>query len=189
ARQCAARGCPCAARSIRRWCPPSARGRYSSASGSADRRRSPAPRNATLGGPGGRQRGSDLLIARQRLIDLGKQVVAGHVVSEIDGGCKTLGIGAAVTLDDHAVEPEEDAAIGLARIHLLAQCAKCLARQQETELGLPGAAHGRAQILPDLPRGPFRGLERDIAGKALGDHDVDRTLADVVALDEAVIFE
>src|SRR5581483_1628198 len=128
ARQCAARGCPCAARSIRRWCPPSARGRYSSASGSADRRRSPAPRNATLGGPGGRQRGSDLLIARQRLIDLGKQVVAGHVVSAIDGGCKTLGIGAAVTLDDHAVEPEEDAAIGLARIHLLAQCEKCQVR-------------------------------------------------------------
>ena len=53
----------------------------------------------------------------------------------------------------------------------------------------PGALHGGPQILADLPGGAFGRLQRDIAGKALDDHDVDDALADLVALDEAAIFE
>ena len=50
-------------------------------------------------------------------------------------------------------------------------------------------AHRVAQILADLLGRAFGGLQRDIAGEALGDDDVDRALADIVALDEAVIVE
>ena len=41
----------------------------------------------------------------------------------------------------------------------------------------------------DLPGGALGGLQRDVAGKALGDDHVDGALADVVALDEAVVDE
>ncbi len=51
--------------------------------------------------------------------DLGEQFVAHHVVAEVDGAGEAFGVGAAVALDDDAVEAEEDAAVRLARIHLL----------------------------------------------------------------------
>ena len=41
----------------------------------------------------------------------------------------------------------------------------------------------------DLLGGALGGLQRDVAGEAFGDHDVDGALADVVAFDEAVIVE
>ena len=50
-------------------------------------------------------------------------------------------------------------------------------------------AHRVAHPLRDLLGGAFGGLERDVAGEALGDEDVDRALAEVVALDEAVIAQ
>ena len=43
--------------------------------------------------------------------------------------------------------------------------------------------------MTELARGPLGGLERDIAGEALGNDDVDRALADIVAFDKAVIVE
>ena len=45
------------------------------------------------------------------------------------------------------------------------------------------------QIFADLARGAFGGFERDIAGKAFGDDDIDGALADIVAFDKAVIIE
>jgi hypothetical protein len=45
------------------------------------------------------------------------------------------------------------------------------------------------EVLAELARSPLGGLERDIAGKPLGHHYVHRSLADIVALDEAGIFE
>ena len=50
-------------------------------------------------------------------------------------------------------------------------------------------AHRVADILADLLGGALGGLQRDIAGESFGDDDVDRTLAEVVALDETVIVE
>src|SRR5262245_30758028 len=38
-------------------------------------------------------------------------------------------------------------------------------------------------------RGTFRRLECDIAGKALRHNDIDRTFADIVSLDKAVVIE
>ena len=46
-----------------------------------------------------------------------------------------------------------------------------------------------ANVGADLARRAFGSLQRDIAGKAFGHHDVDRALADVVAFDKAVIDE
>ena len=44
-----------------------------------------------------------------------------HLAREVDGAGKALRVGAAMRLDHHAVQPEEHAAIHLARIHLLPQ--------------------------------------------------------------------
>src|SRR5262249_32433051 len=127
--------------------------------------------------------------AAERLLDLREQFVARHVVAEIDGRGETLGVGAAVALDDDAVEPEENPAIDLSRIHLLLQRAERLARQQITELGSPRAAHRTAQIFAELACGALRGLERYVAGKALRDDDVGGAGGDVSALDEADIIK
>ena len=62
-------------------------------------------------------------------------------------------------------------------------------REEVAEPRRPGARHGRAQIFGDLPRRAFRRLQRDIAGEALGDDDVDRAPAEIVAFHEAAILE
>src|SRR5690606_10476527 len=41
----------------------------------------------------------------------------------------------------------------------------------------------------NLPRGSFGGLQGNIAGEALGHHHIDRSLADIIALDETVVVE
>ena len=70
----------------------------------------------------------------------------------------------------------------------LSACSACPAMsgaQHRDDVGLQRVAH----IGADLAGRALGGLERDIAGKALGDDHVDRALADVVALDEAVVGE
>ena len=86
-------------------------------------------------------------VARHRLADLGEQFVAHHVVTHVDGGGEAFGVGAAMAFDHDAVEAEKDAAIGLARVHLVAQRPERLPRQQIAEPRGPGPVHGRAQIL------------------------------------------
>ena len=49
--------------------------------------------------------------------------------------------------------------------------------------------HRVANILTDLFGRAFRGLQRNIAGEAFRDEDVDRALAEIVALDEAVVAQ
>ena len=51
-------------------------------------------------------------------------------MTDIDRGGEAFRIGAAVALDDDAVEPEKDPAIGSARIHALAQLRESLTREQ-----------------------------------------------------------
>ena len=121
--------------------------------------------------------------------DLGEQAVANHLVADVDRRGEALGIGAAVALDDDAIETEEDAAVHLARIHLVAQRRERVARQQVAELGAPRPAHRALEQCRELTRRAFRDLDRDVAGKSFGDDDVDHALADVVALDEADILE
>ena len=51
------------------------------------------------------------------------------------------------------------------------------------------AAHRLFEIGGDLRGGSFGGLEGDVAGKALGDDNVDDAFADAVALHEAAVIE
>ena len=44
-------------------------------------------------------------------------------------------------------------------------------------------------ILADLPGGSLGGLQRDVAGEAFDDDDIDDALADLVAFDEAAIVD
>ena len=96
---------------------------------------------------------------------------------------------AAVAFHDDAIQAEKHAAIGLAHVHLLAQALEGAPGEHITDLGQQGAAHRGAQIFADLAGGALGGLQRDVAGKALGHDHVDRAFADVVALDEAAIVE
>src|ERR1700733_11419957 len=110
-------------------------------------------------------------------------------MAELDGGGKTLGIGAAVAFDHDAVEAEKDPAVGLARIHQLAQLPERRAGKQVADPRAQRPAHCGFEVLADLARRALGGLERDIAGKAFGDDDVDGAFADIVAFDEAEIAE
>src|SRR5262249_20141686 len=87
------------------------------------------------------------------------------------------------------VEAEENAAIRLARIHLVAKRAERAARQEITDPPRQRAIHLVLEILAKLARGALGGLKRDIAGKAFGHHDIHGSLADIVTLDEAGISE
>ena len=117
------------------------------------------------------------------------QAVADHVIADLDGGCKALGVRSAMTFYDNAVQSEKHAAIDLARVHLLAHPVEGALGQQIAEPCHPGARHGRAQIIGDLAGGAFGGLQRDIAGKAFGDHHIDGALADIVTFDETEIVD
>ena len=128
-------------------------------------------------------------LVAERLGNLGLQLVARHVVAEVDRRSEAFGIGAAMALDDDAVEAEKHSAVDLAWIHLVLQCRERVAGEQIAELGEQRPAHGVAQIFAKLFGGSFGSFQGDIAGKAFGDHDVHGSLADVVALDEADIVE
>ena len=67
--------------------------------------------------------------------DFRQQLVAHHAVAELDRGGETFGVGAAVALDDDAVEAEKHAAIGPARIHALAQLPERRPREQIADAG------------------------------------------------------
>ena len=121
--------------------------------------------------------------------DLVDQPAARHLVGEPERALEADLVGAAMALDDDAVEPEEHAAIDVARIELAADGVERPARQHGAQHREEVGLQRIAQIGANLPRRAFGGLERDVAGKAFGDDDVDGALADVVALDEAVIDE
>src|SRR5690606_17315442 len=106
-----------------------------------------------------------------------------------DGTRKAEGVGAAVTLHRDAVEAEERATVNAPRVDFLLQNAETAARQERPEPGKQRPHHGVLEILADLARRALGGLERDIAGKALHDHDIHLALADLVALDEAAIVQ
>src|SRR5262245_54719523 len=126
-----------------------------------------------------------LQVRRQPLQD----IASGHVVAHFDGAGEPEGIGASVTLDGDAVEPEKRSAIASAWVHPLLQPAQARTRQECTELGRHRAGQGLAHPGRHLLGRTFSGLEGDIASKALDDHDVDGPLADLVALDEADVVD
>src|SRR6185436_16387505 len=129
------------------------------------------------------------LMAREAAADLGEQFASHHVVTQVDGAGEAFRIRVAVALDDDAVETEENAAVRLARIHLLVERAECAPRQQVAELPDRRAVQLVPEQLAELAGGALRRLERDISRKSFGHHHVHRPLADIAALDEAEILE
>src|SRR3954466_16223709 len=107
-------------------------------------------------------------MANEGVADLVEQFVANHVVPDIDGGGESFRIGSAMALDHDTGQPEEHAAIRLARVHLVPQSLEGRTGEQVAEPGAPGARYRRTQQLGDLARGSFRGLDRDVAGDPFG---------------------
>src|SRR6476620_5191382 len=95
-----------------------------------------------------------------------------HVVGRIDGGGEAGGVGAAMALHDNAVQAEKNAAVQLARVHLLLQRAKGALRQYGAEPREKRSPHGSAKIFADLLSGSLGGLQGDVAGEAVGHHHV-----------------
>src|SRR4051812_19423724 len=112
-----------------------------------------------------------------------------HVVGDIDGARDAERVRAPMALDHDAVKAEEDAAVDLARVHLLAQRVEGLPGEEIADLGGPGPGHGAAQVLADLLCRALGGLQGDVAGEALGHNYVHGALAEIIPLDEAVIGE
>ena len=57
-----------------------------------------------------------------------------HIVADLDGAGEAEGIGAAVALDDDAVEAEERPAVHAARVHAVLQLAQPALGQERAEL-------------------------------------------------------
>ena len=118
--------------------------------------------------------------------DLAGQVLAHHPRRDPDRIGDALVGGAAMALHDQAVEAEEDRAIMVVRIEMVAQQFGRRARDQEADLRADRAGEGALQQVGDEARRALERLQRDIAGKAVGDDHVDVAARQLVALDEAV---
>ena len=122
----------------------------------------------------------------QALDQLALVFVADHVDRHADGVGEAQRIRAAVALHADPVEAQEYAAIVAARIDPLAQLRPGAGGEQIADLGEGRGAEGVAdELCVELGRALDR-LQRDVAGEAVGDDDVDDAGTDVVALDEAV---
>src|SRR5690349_9550529 len=72
-------------------------------------------------------------LAVEHLIDLVQEIVVDHLIANIDRIGKAFGADPAMALDHEAIEPEEHAAIGLVRVHLVAQRLESTAREDIAE--------------------------------------------------------
>src|SRR5690606_730220 len=112
-----------------------------------------------------------------------------HVVAEIDGAGKAHGVRAAVALDRNPIESQERAAVGSPRIHLLLERGESASGEEGTDPRHERPAHSGLDVLGNLPRRAFRCFQGDVAGKALHHNHVDDALPDLVAFDEAAVFD
>ena len=182
-------GCRCARRSIRRWC------RRVCASSSLVTRRFgsalPTPSDdrtqGHCGGLVGESVGAEIV---EVVADLPGDVVADHAARRRRMALATpFGVGAAVALHHQAVEAEEDRAIVVVGVEVDLQQVERGPRQREAGLRPKRALEGAAQQVGDEARRALGGLERDIAGEAVGDDDVDVAARQLVAFGEAVEAE
>src|SRR5690348_2097455 len=109
---------------------------------------------------------------------------------EIDSDTDRIGeavrVGAAMALDADSLQSQEDRAVVAARVEAVAQLAQRVCREPVAEPCRERALECGAQEVESQTHRPFRRLERDIAGEAVGYDHVDGTGADIVAFDEAV---
>src|SRR6266481_972010 len=94
-------------------------------------------------------------IAIEHVVDLGQEIVMDHLIANLDGGGKALGIGAAMALDHDAVQAQQHAAVGLAGIELVPQLPEGAAGQQIADARKQALFDGIAQEGHDLPGRAF----------------------------------
>ena len=86
-----------------------------------------------------------------------------------NAGC----VGVAVGLYDGAVEAQKDTAIDPARVDPAAEAAQRGQGKERADARQRGVAKGLRQQAPHERGGALGGFQRDIAGKAVGDDDID----------------
>ncbi|PAV68946.1 hypothetical protein WR25_16046 [Diploscapter pachys] len=104
--------------------------------------------------------------------DAAREVGAHHLGGIADRGGDAAFVGAAVALHDDAVEAQEDRAIVIVGIEVVAQQLGRRTRDQEADLRADRAAERALEQIGDEARRPLGGLQRDIAGEAVADDDV-----------------
>ena len=114
--------------------------------------------------------------------DVGVDQLCGHA----NGIGDAFGARTAMAFDDHAVEAEENRAIVIVGVKVMAHQLGCRARDEEAELGPNGACKGAAQQVRHEAGGALHRLQRDVAGKAIAHDDVGQAAGDLVAFNEAV---
>src|SRR5690348_3595530 len=103
------------------------------------------------------------------LTDLVEETVCLHVDRDPDGIRETEGIGPAVALHGDALQAQEYGAVVLARIEPAAHSIDRAAGEQVADASQQRMPEGRAEVVHHQLDRAFRGLERDIAGEAVGD--------------------
>ena len=132
-------------------------------------------------------RAGDRVEARQLVADLLQEAVHLRSTATPIALAKPNASVRAVALDRNAAETEEHRAVIAARVEPRRQFLQGAAGKQIADAAPTANAGTRraANSLNSLAV-PFDRLQRDVAGKAVGDDHVDRARGDVVALDKAV---
>ena len=125
-------------------------------------------------------------ISGQVLADVVVEPVHHHVHRHVDRMGEAFGVGAAMRLHHHTIQPQHHRAVVAPRIEPFAQPIQRRAQQQIGQPGGEAAAEHLAQQVADQLQRALAGLQRDVAGEAVGHHHVGGAGGDVVALDEAV---
>src|SRR3546814_1922846 len=103
---------------------------------------------------------------REILGHLARDILCDQLGAEVDAVRDPLRIGAAMALQDHAVEAEEHRAIVVIGIEMVAQQLGRGARNQKAELRARRAGEGAAGQVGDETRRPLDRLQRDIRSEA-----------------------
>src|SRR6478752_2472126 len=95
------------------------------------------------------------------LADFGKEVLADHVIADIDGHREPLRAGPPMAFNDDALKTQEHAAIGFGRVHTLADSGESRPGKKIAQPGTKGPRDLAAQQTADLAGRAFCRLERD----------------------------
>src|SRR5438270_11440551 len=98
-------------------------------------------------------------------------------------------VGTTVAFYHDPVEAHHAGAVVTARIEPGRRAAQHRSGDRTGEAVEPGRPELLTHPIRDQPRDPLHGLERDVAGEAVGDDDVDVAGEDVVAFHEAHVVE
>ena len=123
---------------------------------------------------------------RDSVRDARWKVALCHIDGQVYRAGEAQPVGAAMAFHHDAVEPQKHAAVDGTRIHFVFQDPKRAAGEQIAKSRKQRPRHCGTDVVADEARGPFGGLQGDVAREARGYDHIDGTLRNVVAFDEAV---